>query len=466
MAATVTPIRRPPPPPRGANWTDRVLTKQNRQGIDEVIACKANAVTILRNDPEWLDVLAFNELSQAITCRAAPPWHVDDAPADPDPSRPWSDSDGCRVQNWLQRSKWQLGVSEQTAYKAAMMVAEAHPYDPLRDWLLSLEWDGVPRLETWLTAYLGVEDNAYARFIGPAFLIGSVARGLWPGCKMDTMLILEGPQGLFKSQAVERLYGSAFFRETPIDLRSNDRFMALRDCWCREWPELDGYGKADAARVKSFLSPRFDDFRAPYARTMVHVPRRVVFVATVNPPQLGYLVDESGNRRMWPVECGKVGPIDLDGIARDRLQLWAEARDKFQGYTDAAGAIHEPAKWWPVTKEERAICNGEQDRRMVAEVWTGKVSGWLDDGPRRIAGAEVTIRQVLTECLMVPTERQDRSNATRAGSCLARCGWVVGRREGDGNRERYYVKRSETVPVDPVEAEERAAIQAGAEAAE
>lgn len=456
---TVHPFQ--PPPKRQEDWRSRLCYKQARRGEEELIQCKANAVTILRNDPAWHDVLAYNELSQAITCRAPAPWHVDDAPADPDPLLPWVDSHGCRVQNWLQRT-WSLTVSEQTAYKAALMVAEARPYDPLRDWLTSLEWDGVPRVGTWLTPYLGVEDSTYSRFIGPAFLVGSVARGLWPGCKMDTMLILEGAQGLFKSQAVEQLYGSAFFRETPIDLRSNDRFLALRDCWCREWPELDGYGKADATRVKSYLSPRYDDYRAPYARTMVHVPRRVVFVATVNPPQLGYLVDESGNRRMWPVECGKVGPIDLEGIARDRLQLWAEARDMYAGYTDATGVVHEPVKWWPVTTDERALCNGEQDRRMVAEVWTGKVGGWLEEGARRLTGAEVTVRQVLTECLMVPTERQDRSNATRAGSCLARCGWVVGGQRGTGDRERFYVRRAADAP-DPVEVAERAAIEEAAQ---
>lgn len=443
---TVLPLRRPPPP-RQEDWRSRLIYKQTRKGDEEIVHCKANAVTILRNDQAWQDVLAYNELSQAIVCRSVAPWHVDDAPADPDPSLPWIDSHGCRVQNWLQRT-WSLTVSEQTAYKAAMMVAEARPFDPLRDWLLSLEWDGVPRLAGWLTSYLGVEDTAYSRFIGPAFLVGSVARGLWPGCKMDTMLILEGPQGLFKSQAVERLYGAAFFRETPIDLRSNDRFMALRDCWCREWPELDGYGKADAARVKSFLSPRFDDFRAPYARTMVHVPRRVVFVATVNPPQLGYLVDESGNRRMWPVECGKVGPIDLDGITRDRLQLWAEARTQY-----ALGI-----KWWPTTPEERRICNQEQDQRMQTEVWTGKVKRYLD---AMKPGSEVTVRQVLSECIDVKTADQDQKNSTRVGIALARCGWVVVRRDGDGARERYYGRRAEEKPAD--EDVERAAIQEAAE---
>ncbi len=369
-------------------------------------------------------------------------------PADNDPLRPWADSDGCRVQNWLQR-KWYITISEQTAYKAAMMVAESQPFDPLCDMIRALTWDGLPRVDRWLHIYLGAEETDYSRFVGRIFLVGAIARGLNPGCKMDTMLILEGPQGLFKSQAVERLFGERWFRETPIDLRSNDRFLSVRDCWCREWPELDGHSKTDASRVKSFLSAKVDDFRAPYARNMIKAPRRCVFVATVNPPQLGYLVDESGNRRMLPVECGKVAPIDLEAIGADRDQIWAEARTLYD-----AGA-----KWWATTADERRLCNQEQDARMVAEVWTGKISQWLNEGTRIRSDAEVTIRQVLADCLNIPAERWDMGNSKRAGACLARAGWVIGGQRGGGDRERYYVRRVDAPATpSPDDDMERAAI--------
>jgi hypothetical protein len=93
---TVHPFQQPPRRPPADDWTRRVLLKQNRYGIDETIQCKANAVTILRNDPEWVDVLAFNELSQGIVCRYPPPWYLDDAPAG-DPStwaKVWTETDG------------------------------------------------------------------------------------------------------------------------------------------------------------------------------------------------------------------------------------------------------------------------------------------------------------------------------------------------------------------------------------
>jgi predicted P-loop ATPase len=421
--------------PDFGDWRDRLDYKQSRRGDKEILHTKSNATTLLRNDPGWRDVLAWDDLSQAIVCRKPPPWYtdprcIDDRDGAYDPARPWEDEDGCRVQNWLQR-KWSLNVSDGVAYKAALLVAKSRRFDPVRDWLGSLKWDDVPRVDTWLSRYLGVEDTPYARFVGRAFLIGSVARGLKPGVKMDTMLILEGPQGLFKSQAVKRLYGADWFRESPIDLRSNDRFLSVRGCWCREWPELDGLGKADANRVKSFLSAEIDDYRQPYGRTMVHIARRCVMVATVNPPQLGYLTDESGNRRVWPVECGRAGVIDLDAITADRPQIWAEA----------VALYREGVKWWPATFEERRLCNQEQEGRMVAEVWQGKIAAWLDDLEAKArTPIEVTVRQVLGECLLVPPERWDRSNSARAGACLARLGWIVVRRDGSrsGDRERYY----------------------------
>lgn len=440
MTATVTPIR-------GA-WKSRLVKRQTRRGDEETVNCSANAVTILRNDPKWVGVLAWNELAQAIACRKPAPWHPDDMPANPDPMRPWSDTDGMRVQNYLQR-EWGLTVSEQVAYRAALVVAEAHPFDPLREAVLALKWDGLPRVHRWLPAYFGVEDTEYARLVGRIFIVGAIARALRPGCKMDTMLILEGPQGLFKSQGVERLFGERWFRETPIDLRSNDRFLSVRDCWCREWPELDGHGKTDAARVKSFLSAKNDDFRAPYARAMASAPRRCVFVATVNPPELGYLVDESGNRRMLPVECGKTGPIDLDAISTDREQIFAEALVMYQ-----AGA-----KWWPANLDEQRLCNQEQDARMVAEVWSGKIGQWLEEPLRLKPDTRITVRQVLGECLNVPAERWDKSNSTRVGHCLARAGWVIGGQQGK-DRERFYIRRPTPVSAPTPDDDERAALAA------
>lgn len=66
--------------------------------------------------------------------------------------------------------------------------ASERSYDPIRQYLTRLRWDGKPRLDTWLTYYLGVEPCECSRRIGRMFLIAMVARVLWPGCKADYML--------------------------------------------------------------------------------------------------------------------------------------------------------------------------------------------------------------------------------------------------------------------------------------
>src|SRR5579859_1040975 len=271
--------------------------EQGRDGSDRIVHCKANAVTILRGHPRWAGVLAWNELAHGIVCRRAAPWYPDDAPPSSDPMRPWHEADGDRVQNWFMRCEWALKVGESEAYRAALLAALGQPFNPLTEWLDGLEHDGLPRVDRWLHLYFGAEDTPYTRLVSRLFAIGSVARAYRPGCKFDTMLVLEGPQGLGKSLGVRALYGDAVFGESPIDLGSKDRFLALQGFWAREWAELDGHGKADERRVKSFLSAQEDDFRPPYGRTNVRVPRACVIVATLNPPQLGYLVDETGNRR-------------------------------------------------------------------------------------------------------------------------------------------------------------------------
>lgn len=438
MAATVHSIRRGPPaiPPMG-DWRARLKYEQTSRGDQRILHWACNAITVLRNDPAWAGVLAYDELSQAIVCRKAPPWltdarYIDDAPADRRLDRPWDDLDGVRVQTWLQRCEWELNVSPTTAYTSALMVAKANAYDPLVDYIDGVQRDQFNRVDRWLHLYLGVEDTAYSRLVGRIFLLGSVARVYEPGCQFDTMLVLEGDQDLGKSKAGRALFSNAYFRESPLDLHNNDRFLAMRGCWCREWPELDGLGKADINRVKSFITARYDDFRAPYERHMVHVARRPVLLATVNPPQLGYLTDETGNRRMLPVVCGVTGPIDHEGLVRDRDAIWAEARDMYR-----AGVLY-----YAATPAEKRLCNGEQTARMVAEVWEGKIADWVRQPPRDRADAEITIRQVLGEALSIPTERMDRGNSARVGAALARLGWVVAAsRRTENGRERVYTRR-------------------------
>jgi putative DNA primase/helicase len=206
--------------------------------------------------------------------------------------------------------------------------------------------------------------------------------------------------------------------------------MGLRGVWGHEFAELDSFGRADSARVKNFLSSTVDDYRQPYGRANVRISRRCIFAGSVNLGTNGYLRDESGNRRFWPVLCGETGPIDLEALSCVREQIWAEAREHFKG----------GGKWWPETREERELLEGEQETRMVSDAWDPVVAQYLI---RRGLDAEprVTIGEVLKEALKIEMGKWTATDQGRAGHAVRKAGWKRVRRgtPGGGPRDRMWV---------------------------
>src|SRR5512132_1741296 len=147
------------------------------------------------------------------------------------------------------------------------------------------------------------------------------------GAKADCCLILEGPQGIRKSTALRTIAGE-YFTDELADLGSKDAAMQTRGVWIIELSEFDNLSHAEVARIKAFMSRTTDRFRPPYGMRLVESQRQCVFAGTVNHGT--YLRDETGGRRFWPIRCGR---IDVEALARDRDQLWAEARLKFDGGT-------------------------------------------------------------------------------------------------------------------------------------
>ena len=220
----------------------------------------------------------------------------------------------------------------------------------------------IPRIEKWLITYLGVEDTDYAKTVGPLWLIQAVARIYQPGCKADAVLTLEGDQDLGKSTVGQILFGPWFCDRLP-DLGSKDSFLQLLGMWCIELAELDVLGRADSARIKGFVSSSVDRLRLPYGHQAINLPRSTVFLGTGNHDT--YLKDETGNRRFWPVLCGK---IDLKELKKDRDQLLAEAV-----YLYLQGKI-----WWIIAEETKEITQQAQADRYEADPWEEKIEKWVD----------------------------------------------------------------------------------------
>lgn len=195
---------------------------------------------------------------------------------------------------------------------------------PLGEYLSGLQHDGVARVGNWLTRYAGAADTPLTRAIGQAFLIAAVRRVRNPGCKFDTLLVLEGPEGTDKSTALRILAGDAHFTD-GVNLGDEAKVIMEQTLgkWVVEISEMQGSSRG-VEKIKAQLSRTTDEARLAYGRRATQIPRAFVMAATTNEGAAtgGYLLSTTGNRRFWPV---RIARFDIAALKCDRDQLWAEA---------------------------------------------------------------------------------------------------------------------------------------------
>ena len=413
-------------------WFNRL--RQDMAGTPE--RNEANVIIALTSDVAFAGVLAFDDFAQGIVVRQPLPW---DGTTGPFP-RPWEDADEVRTAEWLQLRG--VNVAPMVVGRAIGAVARDHRIHPVRDWLDHLRWDGIPRIETWTSTYLGAEPTAFHHTVGALWLISAIARIFRPGVKADHMLILEGPQGARKSTALKVLAGEEWFTDELPELGSKDAAIHMQGIWIVEIAELDAIGRAEVSRIKAFLTRTTDRFRPPYGRYTVEVPRQCVFAGTVNPDT--YLRDETGNRRFWPLRCGT---IDIAALARDRDQLWAEAVHRFR-----EGAI-----WWIDDVALLEEARTEQESRYQGDAWDARIDRWLTHDTRSInrghAGYEdwqdeefertepirdVSVGEILEGALGIEPGKWSKGDQMRVGAWLKSRLWErYRRRTGEAREWRY-----------------------------
>ncbi len=260
---------------------------------------------------------------------------------------------------------------------AILWHAGEHSYHPVRDYLAGLEWDRVERIGGWLSQYMGAPATALNAQFGKLILLAAVRRMREPGAKFDEIMVLEGPEGQLKSSAIRILAGADNFADQPI-LGLPDRMQqeALRGVWLYEIADLTGISRADVDKVKAFASRTEDRARPAYGRHRIDLKRQCVFFGTTNNNR--YLQSQTGNRRWWPVECGR---IDLQGLQQNRDQLWAEAVVRER----SGESIRLDAKYW----EPAAQLQGA---RTELDPWSdvlSEIKGELVGGERRISSMAV-----------------------------------------------------------------------------
>ena len=251
-----------------------------------------NITLILQNDPQ-LQNIVFNQQLDGMEIKGDVPWKH--------PSKYWRDADDAQLISYVDSH---YGTFSQRNYQIAVTkVADDRSYHPIREYLAALpEWDGVPRVDTLLIDYLGAEDNSYVRAVTRKTLCAAVRRVQEPGVKFDTMLVLNGPQGIGKSTLISRLAGEWFSDSLNLsDTKDKTAAEKLQGYWILEIGELAGLRKAEVETLRSFLSRQNDIYRAAFGRRATPHPRQCIFFGTTN-AESGYLRDTTGNRRFWPVK--------------------------------------------------------------------------------------------------------------------------------------------------------------------
>lgn len=398
-------------------WRGREDLRLARTDKGIIVPELANLVLILRHDPDWAGVIAYDEFAGRIVKRKAPPFS-------PSEAGEWLDIDDRRLALWLSVNYGLLRVKRDALEDAVLMSGDQNRFHEVREYLEALKWDGKPRLKHWLHAYIGAPDTAYVRSVSVKFLVGAVARVMRAPAetKMDNVLILEGPQDQGKSTALKILF-SPWFTDAAFEIGTPDGNQIIRGNWGIELAEMDGFNRADASRSKAFFSRSADRYRNPYGRKPINVVRQCVFAGSVN--HATYLKDDTGNRRYWPVHAGYIA---LDELREDHDQIWAEALAEFK-----AGTI-----WWAAASEKEMFTQ-EQEQRYVGDAYEDKIRAWLDamDEVTAARRDQVSMREIMGKCLGLDASKWTLPEQQRVGRIMARIAWPREREPG-GSREWVY----------------------------
>jgi predicted P-loop ATPase len=356
----------------------------------------ANALLALRRDSGLQDAFAYDEM-----LRTAMLMHLIGSPLAPFEPRAIIDEDVAYVAEYLQQAGLKH-IGSGVVRDAIGARALENAYHPVRDYLETLQWDGQKRANVWLTTRLGAELTDYTGAIGRMFLIAMVARIYQPGCKCDHMMVLEGPQGAMKSSACAVLGGPWFSDALPDVSGGKDVSQHLRGKWLLEVSEMHAMGRTETTLLKSFITRQVEKYRPSYGRFEVEEPRQCVFIGTTN--REAYLRDESGGRRFWPV---KTGIIDIDGLAEDRDQLFAEAVQLYR--------LGE--SWWPDRIFEQQHIKQQQEARFEADAWEDLIADFV------ATRTKVTIGEVAQGALFFEKARIGTADQRRIAAILELLAW-------------------------------------------
>ena len=329
----------------------------------------------------------------------------------------WDDLLTLRLQGNLQNEfDGMRRLTKDVVRDAVVLYAHANRKNCLTDWLDSLEWDGIPRLDTWLPEYLGAENSSYTREVGRCWLLGAVARAYQPGIKFDWMLVLEQKQGVGKSDVLKAMSRGWF--DTLTSFNGKDSLDKIQGRWIIEIEELHALNKSEVESIKSFLTTTNDRYRPAYGHFTKDHPRTCVFAGTTNKHE--YLRDETGNRRFWPVSCGQ---LKIEVLRENRDQLWAETVGRFKN-----------GETFFINEDARAVAIEMQDSGYEGDAWEEAISKYIQDK------RQVTYDQIFEDLLHIGLHLRDHKNNLRISKIMTRLGWKLSQVREGNSKSRKFVK--------------------------
>lgn len=406
------------------SWRAELIYKQAKSGAMVLENCMPNHVCVLLNDPNWKGVFAFDEFSGQIVTRRSLPFkrHSDR----------WCDADALEVKMWIMKN-YELRPTTEAVHEAIMTAAYQNAYNPLTEYLDALPSHDKEILDTWLIDFFGAEDTPYTRAIGAKWMISAVARAYDPGCKVDTVLILEGAQGQKKSSVLSQLCPRTdWFTDGLSDFGSKAQAEEVQGKWVIELGELKGVGR-EWEQTKAFVTRQAENYRPAYARNSIHAPRTCVFAGTVNPDGAGYLRDVTGNRRFWPIACRRKSTTMTPEL---RDALWAEARDRYRN----------KEIWWIEEEDLQQAARAEQEKRVHLDAWHDRIAEIVEK-------TDNTNMDEIMDRLQIDIAKRDTGTTMRIGRVMFSLGWERYQHRYQGGRRGWRYRKigtfAEVLPLRP-----------------
>lgn len=375
------------------------------------------------DDPNPLyELIRYNEFSCEIEFTRPAPWHTS-----ANPVTAWTDTDTVQLKLWLGRNRV-FSSSTQIFHEAVVAVAHMYSYNPPLDWFESLKWDGVKRIDSLLSVYAGAMDNAYTREVSRIIMLAATARIYQPGCKFDYVVVLEGLQDLGKSLFIKTLAGP-WFGEFTIDTQNKDTIANMLGCLLIEMAEMDSLKRlTDVSAMKAFITRSTDRFRKPYDKFSSNVPRRSIFLGTINPDGVGYLIDTTGNRRFLPVHVTKMA---IGALERDREQLFAEAVYRYK----------QGENWHIADDRLKRLAKEEQSKRAYTDSWVDAIEDYLESDEAKNQKS-FTIHEIAWAALSIVPKRVSKIEEQRISRALTQLGFTKSRGSVNGKQRRSWSRQN------------------------